>query len=212
MGRRADARLEDHRGSMSTLSGKWALVTGATAGLGLAIAESLAAVGASLVVHDLAAPRDVADDLKSRFGVDTISVAADLSRRSDIEAMMGHLLARLDGIDILVNNAVVRHFAAVENFSPEGCDEAAWLWPYHQPGLDLFDAGGRGTDRLRHHENRDHRHDARHCHRDSSDKYHLQCAVPGYAADAGHPVEDRDSGCTGWPLHRRGHAKISGDA
>ena len=40
---------------MSTLSGKWALVTGATAGLGLAIAESLAAAGASLVVHDLAA-------------------------------------------------------------------------------------------------------------------------------------------------------------
>ena len=75
--------------------------------------------------------------------------------------------------------------------------EAARLWPYHQHGLDLFDAGGCGTDRLRHHENRDHRHDARHCHRNGNDEYHLQCAVSGHAADAGHPVEDRNRGRTG---------------
>jgi 3-hydroxybutyrate dehydrogenase len=125
---------------MSTLSGKWALVTGATAGLGLAVAESLAAAGANLVVHDLAAPRDVADILKSRFGVDTISIAADLSCRTAIEAMMGDLLARLDGIDILVNNAVVRHFAAVENFSPERWDEALAVnlsAPFHLARLAL---------------------------------------------------------------------------
>ena len=78
--------------------------------------RSLAAAGANLVVHDLAARRDVADILKSRFGVDTIGIAADLSRRAAIEAMMGDLLARLDGIDILVNNAVVRHFAARGEF------------------------------------------------------------------------------------------------
>jgi 3-hydroxybutyrate dehydrogenase len=125
---------------MSTLSGKWALVTGATAGLGLAVAESLAAAGANLVVHDLAAPRDVADSLKSRFGVDTIGIAADLTRRAAIEAMMGDLLARLDGIDILVNNAVVRHFAAVENFSAERWDEALAVnlsAPFHLARLAL---------------------------------------------------------------------------
>jgi NAD(P)-dependent dehydrogenase (short-subunit alcohol dehydrogenase family) len=107
---------------MSTLSGKWALVTGATAGLGLAVAESLAAAGANLVVHDLAAPRDVADILKSRFGVDTISIAADLSCRTAIEAMMGDLLARLDGIDILVNNAGVITMDKIVDVTPEDWD------------------------------------------------------------------------------------------
>ena len=39
------------------LKGKWALVTGATAGLGLAVAESLAGAGANIVLHDLVEPR-----------------------------------------------------------------------------------------------------------------------------------------------------------
>jgi 3-hydroxybutyrate dehydrogenase len=106
------------------LQGKWALVTGATAGLGLAVAESLAGAGANIVLHDLNEPREVSDRLRSRFGVDAVSVAADLSQRSSIEAMMGELLGRLQAIDILVNNAVVRHFSPVETFAPEHWEEA----------------------------------------------------------------------------------------
>src|SRR3979409_830510 len=89
------------------LKGKWALVTGATAGLGLAVAESLAGAGANIVLHDLVAQKQASDHLRSRFGVDAVSVAADLSQRSSIEAMMADLLGRLEAIDILVNNAVV---------------------------------------------------------------------------------------------------------
>ena len=100
------------------LRGKWALVTGATAGLGRAVAESLAGAGANIVLHDLTEPRAAAYDIRKRFGTETLSVAADLSQRSAIEAMMATLLDRLGAIDILVNNAVVRYFAATEAFPP----------------------------------------------------------------------------------------------
>ena len=64
------------------LKGKWALVTGATAGLGLAVAESLAGAGAGIVLHDLVEPAETRDRLRTRFGVEVVSIAADLSRRS----------------------------------------------------------------------------------------------------------------------------------
>lgn len=136
---------------MSAPSGKWALVTGATAGLGLAMAESLAAAGASLVVHDLAAPHAVAEDLKSRFGVEAIGVAADLSQPAEIETMMRQLLARPEGIDILINNAVVRHFAPVEDFAPEDWDEALAVnlsAPFHLTRLVLPGMKRRGYGRI----------------------------------------------------------------
>ena len=106
------------------LKGKWALVTGATAGLGLAVAESLAGAGASIVLHDLNEPAEARDRLRTQFGVEAVSVAADLSKRAAIEAMMAGLLGRIGAVDILVNNAVVRHFSPVEHFPPEKWDEA----------------------------------------------------------------------------------------
>ena len=76
------------------LKGKWALVTGATAGLGLAVAESLAGAGANIVLHDLIEPAQTRDRLRARFGVEVVSIAADLSQRIAIEAMMADLLGR----------------------------------------------------------------------------------------------------------------------
>jgi 3-hydroxybutyrate dehydrogenase len=106
------------------LKGKWALVTGATAGLGYAVAESLASAGANIILHDLIEPVQSRDRLHAQFGVDVASVTADLSQRAAIEAMMADLQARFGGIGILVNNAVVRHFSPVEHFPPERWDEA----------------------------------------------------------------------------------------
>jgi 3-hydroxybutyrate dehydrogenase len=99
-------------------------VTGATAGLGLAVAESLAGAGANIVLHDLIEPVQTRDRLRAQFGVDAVSMAADLSQRTSIEAMTADLLGRFGAIDILVNNAVVRHFSPVEDFPPERWDEA----------------------------------------------------------------------------------------
>lgn len=133
------------------LKGKWALVTGATAGLGFAVAESLAGAGANIVLHDLVEPKEAADRLRSRFGIEAASVAADLSRRAPIETMMADLLGRLGAIDILVNNAVVRHFAPVEDFAPERWDEALAVnlsAPFHLIRLALPAMKRRGWGRI----------------------------------------------------------------
>ena len=133
------------------LKDKWALVTGATAGLGLAVAESLAGAGANIVLHDLVEPKQTRDRLQSRFDVDVVSVAADLSQRSSIETMMAELLDRLAAIDILVNNAVVRHFAPVEQFAPERWEEALAVnlsAPFHLIRLALPAMRKRGWGRI----------------------------------------------------------------
>jgi 3-hydroxybutyrate dehydrogenase len=136
---------------MSALSGKWALVTGATAGLGFAVADSLAGAGANIILHDREAPNDSAHRLKSRFGVDVIAAEADLSQRVAIEAMMAELLGRRSAIDILVNNAVVRHFAPVEEFPPEQWDRALAVnlsAPFHLIRLALPAMKARGWGRI----------------------------------------------------------------
>jgi 3-hydroxybutyrate dehydrogenase len=133
------------------LKGKWALVTGAAAGLGLAVAESLAGAGANIVLHDLIEPKETRDRLRFRFAVQVVSVAADLSQRSSIETMMAELLGRLEAIDILVNNAVVRHFAPVEAFAPEDWEEALAVnlsAPFHLIRLALPAMKKRGWGRI----------------------------------------------------------------
>ena len=132
------------------LKGKRALVTGATAGLGLAVAESLAGAGANIILHDLVEPKATADQLRYRLDVEVTSVAADLSQRASIEAMMADLLG-LGPIDILVNNAVVRHFAPVENFAPERWDEALAVnlsAPFHLIRLALPAMKARNWGRI----------------------------------------------------------------
>jgi 3-hydroxybutyrate dehydrogenase len=136
---------------MSALSGKWALVTGAGRGLGLAVAESLAGAGAKIVLHDLAAPKDAAGRIKSSFGVDVIATEADLSKPSAIAAMMADLLGHCGAIDILVNNAVVRHFAPVEEFPPEEWDRALAVnlsAPFHLIRLGLPAMKRKGWGRI----------------------------------------------------------------
>ena len=134
-----------------TLRGKWALVTGATAGLGLAVAESLAAAGAGIVLHDLKAPEAAAARIRERFGVEAIATAADLAQQQAIETTVAHLLGSLGAIDILVNNAVVRHFAPVEQFPPAKWEEALAVnlsAPFHLIRLLLPAMRQRGWGRI----------------------------------------------------------------
>jgi len=138
-------------GYAATLKGKWALVAGASRGLGLAMAESLANAGTNIVLHDIAEPSEARESIQSRFGVEAISVAADLTQAHAIEAMMAELLARLGAISIAVNNAVVRHFAPMERFPPERWEEALAVnlsAPFHITRLALPGMKQRGWGRI----------------------------------------------------------------
>jgi len=110
---------------MSTLAGRRALVTGSTGGLGLAIAQRLAQEGCAVLLHGLATPEEAEPDrraLEDCHGTAVRYRRADLARRNEVEALMRTALA--DGpLDILVNNAVVRHFGPVEALAPEHWDE-----------------------------------------------------------------------------------------
>ena len=104
------------------LKGKCALVTGSVAGLGYAIAEALARAGANVVLNGLgdpAAGHAAAAGLAAAHGVDAAFDPADLSDRGAIERMVAGISDRFGAVDIVVNNAVVRHFAPIEAFDPD---------------------------------------------------------------------------------------------
>ena len=89
------------------LENKVAVVTGAASGFGKAIAETFAREGAKVVVADIngQGARDVAQGI----GASAVHVAADVSRRADMEAMVGEAVKSFGGLDIMVNNAGTTH-------------------------------------------------------------------------------------------------------
>lgn len=102
---------------------KRALITGSSNGLGLAMASGLAAAGCDVVLHGLESPadmRETCEALTRQYGVEARYVRADLSQTEGVEAMMDAAGA----IDVLINNAVVRHFSPIEDFPAERWDQA----------------------------------------------------------------------------------------
>jgi len=89
------------------LDGKVALVTGATRGLGRAIAEGLAAAGATVVVasRKLDACQETADQIAAKYGVRTYPLALHVGHWDAIEPAIDQVIGDLDRLDLLVNNA-----------------------------------------------------------------------------------------------------------
>jgi 3-hydroxybutyrate dehydrogenase len=103
------------------LTGKTALVTGSTSGIGLGIALALARQGATLVLNGFG-DVDGATARVAALGVPVHYPGADMSRPAEIEAMMAHAAQAAGGVDILVNNAGIQHVAKVEDFPVERWD------------------------------------------------------------------------------------------
>ncbi len=109
------------------LKGKNALLTGSVAGIGYAMAKKLAAEGVNIILHGLEGSEAAAArqrELEENFGVQTAYTNADLREPSKIREMIADVTAKFGTIDILVNNAVVRHFEAIETFPDEKWDQA----------------------------------------------------------------------------------------
>jgi 3-oxoacyl-[acyl-carrier protein] reductase len=103
------------------LSGKVAIVTGASKGLGAEIARQLAAEGASVVVN-YASSRSGADkvvaDIKAKGGK-AIAVQADVAKPADIVRLFAETKNAFDRLDVLINNAGIYEFKPLDQITPD---------------------------------------------------------------------------------------------
>ena len=109
-----------------TLDGKCALITGSVRGLGLAAAQRLADAGCNIVLNDIVDAHEVdaiRSDIERAHGVRTLYCKADLRRPMEIETMIATAGDVMGRVDIVVNNAVVRHTAPVEAFGTSEWDD-----------------------------------------------------------------------------------------
>jgi 3-oxoacyl-[acyl-carrier protein] reductase len=101
---------------MIDLKGKTAAVTGATRGIGRAIAEALAAHGANVVIaarHEQAC-RETAEKITAQGNGHAIGVAADVQRSEDCARIVETAVTHFGGLQILINNAGIGGFSPVE--------------------------------------------------------------------------------------------------
>jgi len=113
MGNNAPLELED----------KVSLVTGASRGIGRAIALKLSSRGARVVINDVAkeAAERVVDEIKEQGG-DAFAIEADVTDSAAVKAMLGEITGRWERIDILVNNAGINRDTLLLKMSDEAWD------------------------------------------------------------------------------------------
>jgi len=100
-------------------SGRTALVTGSTSGIGLGIAKALAATGANIVMNGLGAENEIASAISQVTAIAAGEVTYSPANMLDplqIEQMIAEASERFSGVDILVNNAGIQHVAPVHEF------------------------------------------------------------------------------------------------
>lgn len=132
------------------LTGKNALVTGSTSGIGLGIAKALAKSGARVILNGFG-DIEAAIEQVSQLGQKAEFEGADLMNVSEIEQMVANIEHSYGGVDILVNNAGIQHVAALEEFPPEQWDRIIALnlsAVFHTSRLVLPQMRKRGFGRI----------------------------------------------------------------
>ena len=131
------------------LAGKVAVVTGASKGIGAAIAKHLAAEGASVVVN-YASSKAGADKVVSEItsaGGKAVAVQGDVAKKADIERLFAETKKAFGRLDILVNNAGIYEFSPLENVTEEHFHKhfnlnVLGLLLASQAAAKLFDSAG----------------------------------------------------------------------
>src|SRR6516165_3427157 len=106
---------------MSKLQGKVAIVTGASKGIGAAVAKALAAEGASLIVN-YASSKSSADAVVAAIieaGGRAAAMRGDVSKAADAQAIVNAAIQTYGRLDILVNNSGIYEFSPLEEITEE---------------------------------------------------------------------------------------------
>ena len=101
------------------LTGKTAIVTGSTSGIGLGIAQAFAMTGMHVMLNgfgDKTEIQKIRADMEEVYGVKTAYCAANMSKPEDIVRMVEDTRKLLGKVDVLVNNAGIQHVEAIETF------------------------------------------------------------------------------------------------
>ncbi len=139
---------------MTMLTGKTALVTGSTSGIGKAITEALAGEGCNIVLNGFGDEAEIEAQragLADQAGVEVTYSGADMTKPAEIAAMVGEAEARAGAIDVLVNNAGIQHVAAIEEFPIEAWDRIIAInlsAAFHTTRAALPAMRGRGWGRI----------------------------------------------------------------
>ncbi|KAI8782438.1 D-beta-hydroxybutyrate dehydrogenase-like isoform X1 [Biomphalaria glabrata] len=140
---------------LSFLSGRTALITGSTSGIGEGVAKALASRGANIVFNGFGDENEIkklVDNVQKDYNVQTTFIGGDLTKEKDVQALYDNALSKFPGgIDILVNNAGFQNVSPLENFPLDVFNKMVAVMltaPFHLTKLCVGNMKQKGWGRI----------------------------------------------------------------